>query len=1139
MSRFLSLSVGLLLAFLVTFAAPLHAQDALTGAIESLRTEIQALDEASLGEAEKTELRDIYQQTLTHLQRTEKLTEQLAELQTQKQEAPARIRSARQELEDIEVEDLDKMRASFEARELGELERALGEKVARMFNAQNELTAINSELIAAQTRPERTQASISKNQTRENELNDQIRALQRQGETPVNQARIRLLRAEQQSLHYSSDLLRQRLAANNLLQDLAAQQRDLLAQQISSFEVEIQILQDVINEKRRSQSEQTVTEATEQALQASNHQLLSDQGAINRQLSEELLRATTQVGELTRKGIQTKQQVDSLGQIESALEQQIDVLEGSVLLSRILHQQKQALPSVRYDATLADQIADLRLRQFELNQLRDEIVNPTAYRDRLINRLPEEQREELRDEFEGLVSSRISLVDKLSDNINTLLSLAISVQINQRQIEKLSDDLERRIDDQLFWVASNRPVDRAWLLDLPRKAAEQWNVIEPLVQLKKLGDILLEHIVWLVLLGLLLGFYNWRLPALREQLRNLHEDVGHFRRDSVHHTPRALMLTALTIIPVPMVLVSVGLLLSLGEEPAMPALGQGLSELALAWFIIHLLYRVFDPQGIATRHFRWEPAQVSRLRRLTRRAAWILLPLVLVVATGEILPEQIGDDVMGRLFMLVGMVGLAWLLGRMMQRSEPIYDSRVLHLLAALILTLAPLALAGLVAWGYNYTAIKLADRFISTLYLITIWMLFEGTVVRNLNVAGRRLAYQRALSKRQTAEQPHDYPEPEATIDVPEMDIQQINQQSLRLARLGLTIMFSVLVYFTWSDLISAASYLESVTMWEYNAGTADNPQMAPISAGDLLGALTIVALTFTLGRNLPGLLEMLVLSRMELRQGSSYAITTLLSYTIVSLGIFFALSALGVSWNKLQWLVAALGVGLGFGLQEIFANFVSGLIILFERPVRIGDVVTIGPLSGTVNKIRIRATTITDFDRKEIIVPNKTFVTEQLINWSLDDTITRVSLKLGIAHGADLAKTKELLMQIADDNPRVLKDPEPMVLFLNFGDHRLEHELRIHVRELMDRNFAIDEINREVDRQFREHGIVIAYRQLDINLRNSDGLERVINSRTLAAGPAQQAANGDTQPVSIHEMPTAGAADQSLPNQRGPDGA
>jgi potassium efflux system protein len=109
-------------------------------------------------------------------------------------------------------------------------------------------------------------------------------------------------------------------------------------------------------------------------------------------------------------------------------------------------------------------------------------------------------------------------------------------------------------------------------------------------------------------------------------------------------------------------------------------------------------------------------------------------------------------------------------------------------------------------------------------------------------------------------------------------------------------------------------------------------------------------------------------------------------------------------VSWDKLQWLVAALSVGLGFGMQEIFANFISGIMILFERPVRIGDTITIGNLSGTVSKIRIRATTITDFDRKDIIVPNKTFITGQLINWSLTDTVTRVTLKLGIDYGSDL---------------------------------------------------------------------------------------------------------------------------------------
>jgi len=187
----------------------------------------------------------------------------------------------------------------------------------------------------------------------------------------------------------------------------------------------------------------------------------------------------------------------------------------------------------------------------------------------------------------------------------------------------------------------------------------------------------------------------------------------------------------------------------------------------------------------------------------------------------------------------------------------------------------------------------------------------------------------------------------------------------------------------------------------------------------------------------------------------------------------------------------VAALSVGLGFGLQEIFANFVSGLIILFEKPVRIGDVVTIGNLSGTVSRIRIRATTITDFDHKEIIVPNKTFVTDQLLNWSLSDTVTRVTIRIGVEFGSDLEQVRALLFQAARENPRVLKDPEPQVFFLNFGDSRLEHELRLHVRDLADRNPVIDEINRRLDSEFREHGITIAFRQLDVHLKNRNGQE------------------------------------------------
>ncbi|WP_268593113.1 mechanosensitive ion channel domain-containing protein, partial [Escherichia coli] len=259
------------------------------------------------------------------------------------------------------------------------------------------------------------------------------------------------------------------------------------------------------------------------------------------------------------------------------------------------------------------------------------------------------------------------------------------------------------------------------------------------------------------------------------------------------------------------------------------------------------------------------------------------------------------------------------------------------------------------------------------------------------------------------------------------------------------------------WSDLVTVIAYLDSITLWHYTSTVAGSSVSQAVTLGNMMVAIAAVIVAYVLTRNLPGLLEVVVLSRLQRRQGASYAITTVLTYLITAVGAVIALGSLGVSWDKLQWLAAGLTVGLGFGLQEIFANFVSGLIILFERPIRIGDTITIGTFSGSVSKIRIRATTITDFDRKEVIIPNKAFVTERLINWSLSDTITRVLIKVGVAYGSDLDKVKKVLLQAAHDNPRVMTDPEPQVFFLNFGASTLDHELRLYVRELRDRSYTV----------------------------------------------------------------------------------
>jgi potassium efflux system protein len=207
-----------------------------------------------------------------------------------------------------------------------------------------------------------------------------------------------------------------------------------------------------------------------------------------------------------------------------------------------------------------------------------------------------------------------------------------------------------------------------------------------------------------------------------------------------------------------------------------------------------------------------------------------------------------------------------------------------------------------------------------------------------------------------------------------------------------------------------------------------------------------------------------------------------------IVIVGLLSTCAALGIGWSKVQWLVAAVTFGLGFGLQEIFANFISGLIVLFERPMRVGDVVTVGEVSGVVTRIRMRATTITDWDRKELIVPNKEFITGRLVNWTLSDRVLRIVFRVGVAYGSDTRLVHRLLLKAAADHPSVLTDPPPQALFVAIGESTLMFELRVYVPGLEVYGDVQHALNSAIDTMFRAAGIEIAFPQCDVHVRSID---------------------------------------------------
>jgi potassium efflux system protein len=253
---------------------------------------------------------------------------------------------------------------------------------------------------------------------------------------------------------------------------------------------------------------------------------------------------------------------------------------------------------------------------------------------------------------------------------------------------------------------------------------------------------------------------------------------------------------------------------------------------------------------------------------------------------------------------------------------------------------------------------------------------------------------------------------------------------------------------------------------------------------------AILIFIATFYAARRIPALIELVMRGSGKSTPATRYTVSTLTNYVIIAIGTLVFFSTLKMSWSQLQWLVAALGVGIGFGLQEIVANFISGLIILFERPIRVGDVVTIGESSGTVTRIQIRATTIRDWDGKELLVPNKEFVTGRLLNWTLSDTNNRIVIDVGIAYGSDVSAAMQILKKVVSEHPAILNEPPPNILFTQFGDSALLLSVRCFLADLEDRLHRISELNQKIYEAFNAADIVIAFPQLDVHIDSDSPL-------------------------------------------------
>jgi potassium efflux system protein len=409
-------------------------------------------------------------------------------------------------------------------------------------------------------------------------------------------------------------------------------------------------------------------------------------------------------------------------------------------------------------------------------------------------------------------------------------------------------------------------------------------------------------------------------------------------------------------------------------------------------------------------------------------------------------------------------------------------------LLRRVLVWLPLLGVVGLLA-GYMYTVTEFALLLVRTIELAAVILLFYELGLRWLRMTRRRMVVRvREEIAQASGEDGEERTEDE---EVLENDPELLNDEGTRLLNVLTLIASLVGLVIIWADVFPALGIFDSVELWSYS-GVVDGEQgLVPVTLWNLLAVIVLAVAGWIVLQRIPGLLEIFLRQKVGVRPATAYAVTRVFQYASIGSLVALSLSYIGFNWSQIQWAVAALSVGIGFGLQEIVANFISGLIILFEQPVRVGDTVTVGNVSGRVTKIRIRATTIRDFDNRELLVPNKEFITQQLLNWSLSDQVTRWVLEVGVAYGSDLDKAMGLVSEVIHQHSMVLSNPPPLITFEEFGDNSLLIRARFFMEQLDKRLQVASEVRLEINRRFNEQGIVVAFPQRDVHLDTNGPLE------------------------------------------------
>ncbi len=1109
----LSLCVCLWLASWLSLGQE-HLSDSL------LLQEQNALATADLPEEQRKQAADWLGQAQQWLRQAQTAQSDRQALEQAVREAPARLLATKKLLAQPEKSlrlpslDLSRPLEGLEI-QLTEEEKALSEDKAALEKQGLVLT----ELLSAATTGGNQIAEL---ETQLAEVEAELKTISPSPTTPLERAYRFLLEAKRLWLQAELERLRLRQSNLPLLTELNRAERDLLALKVAERQALVERLRQAVQAARTRQVLGAANRAR-QALTAHELEIRPD-WAKNVKLWEELEALLGQEQTLKAQVEQRKRVLETWQDDFAKTQQAIALAGADETLAQLLHKRLRSLPAATAFQAEAKVRTD-RLRQAIASRLEIEgrllkLSDLDSLVEARLQKLPSEvsavRRTVLAIQWREALQNRREALTALQQEYTRYLSALSELDAREKQLLRLSKAYRAYIERNLLWIRyqgipqAGKQIP-AWLQAAPNAfqalAQQLWQSLQRNWQLPAL--VVLGEIALLLLRA-----------RIKQDLANLAQTTRSIRTDRFRNSLRALLDTLLLAAPVPLLLFGLGVWLK--RTAPLDHLAADLAEALIAaaepWATLGLLRQVCRPDGLAHRHLRWLAATRTELaRQLHWFQYWTSGCTFVIACSGGLNPTPTSLG-LGRWTFVVLMLSASALVFYLWRKSGPIlselaatrpswvvtYQPLWLPLAVAL-----PVVIAAGAAIGYYYAALYLSEAIFRVLVYFVALMLVKDFLLRWLYVTERRLRYQEILRRREEIKaQREEVSESEVpAVEEPQVDFGRLSEQTRRLLRVGLATAGIGGLWLIWKDAVPALVFLEQVTLPMTTTKLIGGVRkevpltLADAATGLLLGLITVLA-----AKNLPGLLEFVLFQRLPLNKGARYAWTALSQYLIAAVGIYVIFSSLGVQWEDIQWLIAALSVGVGFGLQEVVANFISGLILLFERPIRVGDLVTIGNVTGTVSRIRIRATTILNWDRQELIIPNKNFITGEFINWTLTDTINRIRIEVGIAYSSDVEQAMRLIEEAAAEHPEVLTDPKPLVSFEGFGDNALLLVLRAYLGKLDDRLATITELHQAIYAKFRAAGIEIAFPQRDVHLDTSRPLEVMVRQAEPLKRPAPE---------------------------------